>query len=110
MIKGITVTLYEKTATGKDEFNKTIYTEIPVEVDNVLIEPVSSEDVVNTETIYGKKVIYRICIPKGDSHRWEDSKVVFFGEEWQTFGFPLEYIENLLPLDWNKKFMVERYG
>lgn len=110
MLKGITVTLYEKTVIGKDEFNKTKYKEIPVEIDNVLIEPMSQEDVVSTESLYGKKATYRLCIPKGDSHKWEDSRIVFFSKEFRSFGPTIEYIEKNLPLSWNKKVMVEKYG
>lgn len=109
MIRGITVTLYEKKPVGKDGFNKTIYKEEPVAVDNVLIEPMTADDIVTTESLYGKKAVYRLCIPKGDSHKWEDSRVVFFNKEWHIFGPPLEYIEELIPLNWNKKHMVERY-
>lgn len=110
MLKGITVTLYERTVIGRDEFNKTKYNEIPVEVDNVLIEPVTGDDVVSAESLYGKKAVYRLCLPKGDSHKWEDSRIIFFSKEYKSFGPVLEYIEENLPLSWNKKVMVERYG
>ena len=36
LIKGIPVTLYERTKTGEDAFHEPIYTEIPVIVENVL--------------------------------------------------------------------------
>ena len=58
----------------------------------------------------GKKAVYTLAIPKGDTHDWEDKEVKFFGKRWRTFGIPLEGIEQLIPLDWNKKVMVERYG
>lgn len=109
MIKGITIKLYEKTANGKDALNKTIYKIVPVEVENVLVTPMSSVDIVNNTNLYGAKGIYQLCIPKGDEHKWEDSKVEFFGKEFQTFGIVQEYIEENLPLSWNKKVSVKIY-
>lgn len=110
MIKGITVILYEKTQIGTDAFNRPIYDEKEVEVENVLVAPSTSDDIVTSQDLYGKKAVYTLAIPKGDMHNWLDAKVKFFGQEWKTFGFPLQGIEENIPLDWNKKVMVERYG
>ena len=110
MIEGMTIVLYEKKKIGEDEFHHPIYEEIPVEVENVLVVPASSTDVVEGLNLYGKKAVYTIAIPKGDEHKWEDVIVEFFGERWRTFGFPLEGIEEMIPLSWNKQVKVERYG
>lgn len=109
-IKGITVTLYERTVTGTDGFGAPVYTETPVDVSNVLVAPSSDTDVVNAMQLYGKKAVYTLGIPKSDSHDWEDVDVAFFGKRWRTFGFGSEGIGDLIPLAWNKKVMVERYG
>lgn len=109
-IKGITIILYEKFEAGKDDFGKSIYEEVPVEVENVLVSPTSLTDVIDQLNLHGKKAIYTLAIPKNDSHDWKDVKVEFFGEIWKTFGFPTEGIAELIPLEWNKKVMVERYG
>lgn len=42
MIKGIPVTLYEKTVIGKDEFDRPLHQEIPVTIENVLVAPAST--------------------------------------------------------------------
>lgn len=110
LIHGITVTLYEPTQTGTDPFNQPVYTELPVAVENVLVCPVSAEDLVSEVQLHGKHAVYELCIPKGDSHDWEDKTVEFFGQKWRTFGFPLKWIEENVPLDWNMKIKVERYG
>ena len=108
-MRGITVMLYDKVQTGTDPFGAPVYSETPVPVDNVLVAPVSSEelDIVN---LYGKKATYQLGIPKGDTHNWRDRRVDFFGQSWRTFGFPTEGIEELIPLAWNKKVMVEQFG
>lgn len=108
-IKGITVTLWLKTAVGVDEFNEPIYNETPVNVDNVLVYPSSPEEVLETTNLYGRKAVYTLAIPKGDDHDWENSKIDFFGESWRSFGIPTKGIEDLIPLSWNMKVMVERY-
>lgn len=109
LIKGTTVLLYEKEKTGVDGFNNPIYKEIPIAVENVLVAPVSSDDVVDATDLTGKKVVYTLGIPKGDSHDWKDKKVEFFGEIFKTYGFPIKGIKELIPGEWNTKVMVERY-
>ena len=109
MIKGITVTLINKQEVGKDPFGNPIYDDVEIEVDNVLVSPVSTEDIVNINELTGKKAVYTLAIPKEDNNDWEDAEVIFFGQRWRTFGFVTQGIDHLIPLDWNKKVMVERY-
>ena len=110
LIEGITVTLYEKVQIGKDAMKAPIYEEKPVKVENVLVGSPESSDIVSDMQLYGKRAAYELCIPKGDTHNWEDARVEFFGQTWKTFGFPQQYMEHMVPLDWNKKVKVERYG
>lgn len=108
-IKGIPIILIDKIKTGSDPFGNPLYKDTEIEVENVLISPTSSDDVVNQQSLTGRKAVYTLAIPKGDTHDWENKEVRFFGKRWKTFGIPLEGIEHLIPLDWNKKVMVERY-
>lgn len=110
-IKGIQVTLYAQTDTGEtDPFGKPIVTETAVSVDNVLVTPASTQEILDTINLYGKKAVYTLAIPKGDTNEWEDRRVSFFGEDWRTFGFSTTGIEDNIPLSWNRKISVERYG
>ena len=109
-IKGITIILIDKVKTGIDPFGNPIYEDQEIEIENVLVSPTSSDDIVNQLTLTGKKAVYTLAIPKGDTNDWENKEVKFFGQRWRTFGFPIEGSESLIPLDWNKKVMVERYG
>lgn len=109
MIKGITVTLYQKNKIGEDEFKHPIYEEETVEVENVLVAPASTTEILDTQNLTGKKAVYTIAIPKGDMNRWKDNRVDFFGEAWRVIGFPQMGIEANIPLDWNQKWTVERY-
>ena len=91
MIKGIPVKLYERTASGTDTFGHPIYTETPVTVEDVLVAPASTTEVLDMLNITGKKAVYNIAIPKGDTHDWQG-------------------IEENIPGRWNQRWMVERYG
>lgn len=110
LIKGIPVILHAKAVSGEDAFRNPIYTEEPVTVNNVLVSPAGTDDVVGDVQLEGKKAIYELSIPKDDAHIWEDSTVEFFGQKWKTFGFCTQYIPTLVPLDWDRKIKVERYG
>lgn len=110
MLKGISVTLHVRTRTGVDPFNKPIFSDSTVQVDNVLVAPTTNDDIPTALNLDGKKAVYTLAIPKGDNHDWENTTVEFFGESWHTIGFVQGGIDELVPLDWNKKIMVERYG
>lgn len=108
-MRGVTVTLYDKTQTGVDGFGRPVYEDTAVAVDNVLIGEPTSEDVIDTLNLTGKHLAYTLAIPKGDTHTWTDRKVEFFGETFRTIGEPTQGIDHLIPLVWNKKVKVERY-
>lgn len=110
LIKGIKITLHAKVKDGEDDFKAPIWKAVPVEVENVLVSPVNSGEVASDLQLYGKKAEYELCIPKGDNHNWEDCEVEFYGEKWRTIGFCQQLIEKLVPLDWNRKIKVARYG
>lgn len=106
---GITVILHVKTQTGTDAFNRPIYSEQTKNVDNVIVSPLSSEDIINELSLTGKHIVYQLGIPKGNNDNWTDAIVEFFGKKWHTVGIPEEGIEDLIPLQWNKKIKVEAY-
>lgn len=109
-MKGITITLYNRTQTSTDALNHPIYTETAVSVDNVLVAPLSSGEVTEVYNLTGRRAEYQLAIPKGDTNDWTaGKKVSFFGKTWRIIAIPEEGIEELIPLSWNKKVRVERY-
>lgn len=108
-MKGITVILYEETRTGTNPFGTPVFAETPVEVENVLVAPTSSDDLITEQNLYGKTSVYTLAIPKGDTHDWKNKKVEFFGQTFRTFDDPIKGIDALIPLGWNTKVKVERY-
>lgn len=107
MIHGMKIKLINKFEGAKDEFGNPIYGIRMIDVDNVIVAPVSTDDMINTLNLTGKRAVYTLGIPKGDTNNWEDAEVEFFGKRFRTFGTVLEGIEDMIPLQWNKKVMVE---
>lgn len=109
MIKGKTVLLHKKTLSGYNSFKEPIYTETTVSVDNVLYAPVSSNEILNDATLSGRKAVYQIAIPKGDTNDWKDVLVEFEGQTFKTFGEPIKGIDENIPLQWNTKVYCDIY-
>ncbi len=113
MLKGITIKLYEKQQTGTDSLNKPVYEEVPVDIENVLVGLPTETEVLNTLNLYGKKVVYTLAIPKGDTHEWEDRKIELpepFAGIYHTAGPVIAGIEAMVPGPWNKQIKVGKYG
>lgn len=109
MIKGETVELMIRTASGTDEFNAPVYEESWVSVEDVLIGEPSSEDAAEIMNLFQKHVSYTLAVPKGDTHEWTNTKVRFWGHTFQTIGQPTRGIEANIPGRWNAKVQVEFY-
>ena len=108
-LRGISIILYTKNKVGEDEFGAPVYEELPEVVNDVLVGEPEGSDVTDTLNLTGKRLAYTLAIPEGDTHEWRDRKVEFFGRKFRTFGEPVEGIEGMIPLRWNKKVKVERY-
>lgn len=93
MIKGIDVKLYTNG--------------VPETVGNVLIGEPSSAGYADGAEESGGLLAYTLAIPKGDTHDWQDKKVEFFGQIFRTVGYPIQGIEENIPLDWNMKIRAE---
>lgn len=110
MLRGETVTLLEKSATGEvDAFNRPIFEETPVQVDNVLIAPAGTggTEIVAPLDLDGRKAVYLLAIPKEDTHDWEGQRVRFWGREWDVIGIPTRGIDALIPGPWNTIVQVD---
>lgn len=101
--------LHVKTKTGEDAFGAPLYADDIVDVDNVLVSPSSTDDVITSTNLVGKQAVYTLAIPKGDEHDWQNAKIDFFGKTWRSYGFTIQGIEANVPTAWHKKVMVELY-
>ena len=110
MLKGIPVTLLTKTQAGVDPAGRPVYSWTPTVVENVLVAPLSDEEVTSTLDLTGRRAVYHLAIPKTDAHTWEGQRVQFFGETWSVIGIPTRGIDELIPGPWNMKVKVERFG
>lgn len=113
MITGIKIQLAVKAQTGTDEFNRPVYSKVYEDVENVLVGQPTSQEAIDTLNLTGRKVVYTLAIPKGDTHVWEESEVILptpFAGTYRVIGIPTAGIEANIPLSWNMKAQVERYG
>ena len=113
-MRGVTVTLYEQTQTGVDEFGVPIYAETPVNVDDVLVGEPTTDDIAAATALYQKVIRYMLGIPKGDAHDWKDKKVSWsdaYGvtHVCKTFGYPITGVEANIPTRWHMKVRCEDY-
>ena len=109
-MKGETVGLVVKTQTGTDPFGHPIYSEEIVQINDVLVGQPSSDEVLSTLNLTGKRIAYTLGIPKGDTHVWTDTEVIIWGERFRTIGFPKTGTQANIPLRWGQNVQVERYG
>lgn len=108
-LRGITVELEVLTPDGKDEANRQQYTSEFVAVENVLVGIPKEQEILDTLNLSGRKAVYTLGIPKGDTHNWTDKKVRFWGQTYRTIGHPVTGIPELIPLDWGQNVRVEIY-
>ena len=110
-MKGVTVTLKKKTQTGVDGFGQPTYSTTDVEVSDVLVGEPSTSDIENALTMYGKRVVYTLAIPKGDTNDWYKAEVALpapWSATFNVIGDATMGIEENIPLRWNKKVHLER--
>lgn len=115
-LHGVTIQIVVRTETGTDIFGHPIYAETTEDVENVLIGSPSfitaSKEVIEAFNLDGKKVDYWLGIPKGDTHDWEDAKVILpapFAGTYKVIRFPIAGIPDLVPMQWGMNVAVERY-
>lgn len=110
-IKGIPITLYERIQDGVDDFNRPVFVEKPVVINNVVVGQPTTDDITSEINLSGKTIAYMLSIPADDTHSWENATVEFYGQKWSTIGIPRQYMDGFMgaTFPWNKLVRVERY-
>lgn len=109
-MKGMTVQLVEETVEGYDAFGAPIVTgEMLIDIHDVLVGQPTSDDVTTSISLYGKKCVYVLGIPRTDTHDWVNREVIIFGKRYRTIGEDMRGIDENVPLRWNRNVRVERY-
>lgn len=109
MIKGETVILIEKIQSGTDDFNRPIYSENEIPVENVIVGSPSFDSALAELNLTGKKLAFTLGVPKTDNHNWSDTTVIIRGRRFKTYGFPLFQTPENVPGPWNLQVKVEAY-
>lgn len=110
-LHGVTIQVKVRTADGENPFGEPVISEGWENVDNVLVGQPTADDLPTQPELQGRRVDYMLAIPKGDAHEWRETEVILpapFAGRYRTVGFPVAGIEDMIPLEWNKKVKVER--
>jgi hypothetical protein len=109
LMTGIQVVLFERVYVEDDAFGNPVYGEVARTVENVLVAPAGEQEVLDILSLTGRRVAYKLALPKGDTNDWTaGTKVSFFGEMFRTIGDITQGIEGLIPTEWHKIVRVER--
>lgn len=108
-MKTTVIQLVNKTESGVDPFGVPTTTEELEDVSGVLVGKPTTDDIVTSTNLYGKRLEYILGIPKGDTHNWVDRDVIIWGARYHTFGFPETGEPENIPLKWGQNVKVERY-
>jgi hypothetical protein len=114
-LHGITVSLQSVTQTGTDSFGMPEETETWTDIPDVLVGQPTDAEQAEALDFFGKRAVYSLGIPKGDTHDWVDKKVEWtdaYGNTFtvKTFGYPVTGIEANVPGQWHMKVKCEAYG
>lgn len=77
-------------------------------VRNILVGQPATSGTADISDDWGTLREYTLAIPKGDTHDWVNRIVSFWGQTFRTVGYPLQGIEELMPLDWHKQVKVRQ--
>lgn len=108
-MKGTTIQIGVKTETGTDPFGAPVYTTEFEDVKDVLVGQPSTDEIKTSTDLFGKKLVYMLGIPKGDTHNWEDAEVIIWGRKFRTFGCPITGEQENIPLRWGQNVRVGYY-
>lgn len=109
LIKGMDVVLVNMVETGLDPFGNPMYEETETTVHNVLVAPLTADDLVTGLDLDGTKEVYRLGLQKGDNHIWEHQIVRFWGKSYKVFSPVYRGIEANVPTPWHHIYYCERY-
>ena len=108
-MRGMTIQLVEQTTEGYDAFGAPIViSESLIDVDDVLVGQPTTDDITTSVSLYGKKCVYALGIPRTDENEWADREVIIYGKRYRTIGDALRGIDANVPTRWNRTIMVER--
>ena len=110
MISGVTVTVNRRTASGTDRLGNATYTDLPPEsVGNVLVAPVSTEDMEAARQA-GYTLACTLHFPKSYTESLRGATVTLpapYGGTYRVVGDPKPYMAENCPTPWNRPVNVE---
>ena len=108
LLEGETVVVIHRAEVGRGAGNTPIYTEVEEAVDDVLVSPASTSDVIESNRPDGTELVYRLDFPKTWTRSLRGCRVRVRGEEFHVAGDPRPFLGSLTPGRWNRPVNVER--
>jgi len=108
LLEGETVVVIQRAEVGRGAGNTPIYTTVEETVDNVLISPASTDDVIESNRPDGTELVWNLDFPKTFTGPLRGCRVRVRGEEFHVVGDPRPYLPTLTPGQWNRPVKVER--
>lgn len=104
---GETVEVETTVQAGKDSFGNAIYESKFVPVENVLVAPSSTTNVIDTTRPNGANVVYQLYFPKGFDLPLMNKKIKVRNEVFRVIGDPKPYPVENTPTPWFMEVEVE---
>lgn len=99
-MRGETVCVHARVQTGTDDLNDAVWEDVELEVDNVLVAPGASQDVVSSMRPDGVQVRYTLYFPKTFDGRLEHCSIDVRGERLDVVGSPRRFDKVNCPTEW----------
>ena len=108
MIKGTTVTVTKRTVSSRDEMGEPVFATESVEVDNVLWHESTTDEIDETNRMYGVSCDISLDFPKTFTGSLEGCSVNVGGTEYRVLGDPIGYMPENTPTPWNRSVKAAR--
>lgn len=108
MISGTDVTVTRRTVAGRDEMGEPEWTHESETVRNVLVGAPTTDDMDETNRMYGVTCDLVLHFPKTYTASLKGCTVGVYGGEYRVLGDPQPYMEANTPTPWNRPAKVVR--
>jgi len=108
MIRGTDVTLTTRTVASRDEMGEPVFDVTTTTVGNVLWHEASTEDIDESNRMFGVTCDLSLDFPKAYTDSLEGAVVEVGGKAYRILGDPAGYMPENTPTPWNRRALAVR--
>jgi len=108
MIKGVDVTVTKRTVSSRDDMGEPVFTVTTTTVGNVLWHEASTDEIDETNRMFGVTCDLALDFPKSFTDSLEGCIVTVNGSDYRVLGDPKGYMPENTPTPWNRPVKVAR--